>query len=87
MLAGLYSAATGMNAAAKNHEVIARNLAHSSVPGFRRQMLVSETFESALESAILPAGREAWGVSPMEVVTDFGQGVLQRTEQPRAVDH
>lgn len=82
MLAGLYSAATGMNAAAKNHEVIARNLAHSSVPGFRRQMLVSETFESALESAILPAGREAWGVSPMEVVTDFGQGVLQRTEQP-----
>lgn len=82
MLAGLYSAATGMNAAAKQHEVIARNLAHSNVPGFRRQIMVSETFESALQTAVLPSGHEAWGVSPKVVVTDFGQGIIQRTEQP-----
>ena len=33
MLAGLYSAATGMNTAAEQHEIIARNLAHANVPG------------------------------------------------------
>lgn len=83
MLAGLYSAATGMNAAAERHEIIARNLAHANVPGFRRQLMVSQTFESAINKEFQPpSGREAWGVATMDAVTDFGQGVLQRTERP-----
>jgi flagellar basal-body rod protein FlgF len=83
MLAGLYSAATGMNAAAEQHEVIARNLAHASVPGYRREVMVSQTFEAALNSELPPpSGHEAWGVETLDVVTDFGQGPLQRTEQP-----
>lgn len=83
MLAGLYSAATGMNAAAEQHEIIARNLAHASVPGYRREIMVSQTFEAALNSEMPPpSGHEAWGVETMDVVTDFGQGPLQRTEQP-----
>src|SRR5688572_15770386 len=82
MLAGLYSAATGMNAAAEQHEVIARNLAHASVPGYRREIMVSQTFEAALNAVAPPSGHEAWGVETQEVVTDFGQGPLQRTDQP-----
>lgn len=83
MLAGLYSAATGMNTAAEQHEIIARNLAHANVPGFRRQVMVSETFEAALGAAISPpSGHEAWGAAPEGVVTDFGQGPMHRTEQP-----
>ena len=83
MLAGLYSAATGMNAAAEQHEVIARNLAHASVPGYRREIVVSQTFEAALNSELPPpSGHEAWGVESLHVITDFGQGPLQRTEQP-----
>jgi len=83
MLAGLYSAATGMNAAAERHEIIARNLAHAAVPGFRRQLLVSQTFESAIDGAFQPpSGREAWGVATKGAVTDFGQGTLLRTDQP-----
>lgn len=83
MLAGLYSAATGMNAAAEQHEIIARNLAHASVPGFRREIMVSQTFEAALgEEFVPPSGREAWGVDTLEAVTDFGQGPLQRTGNP-----
>lgn len=83
MLAGLYSAATGMNAAAEQHEIIARNLAHASVPGYRREIMVSQTFEAALNSELPPpSGHEAWGVQTLESVTDFGQGPLQRTEQP-----
>lgn len=72
-----------MNAAAEQHEIIARNLAHASVPGYRREIMVSQTFESALNSEMPPpSGHEAWGVETMDVVTDFGQGPLQRTEQP-----
>lgn len=83
MLAGLYSAATGMNTAAEQHEIIARNLAHSGVPGYRRQVMVSETFEAALGAAIAPpSGHEAWGAAKEGVVTDFGQGPIHRTERP-----
>lgn len=83
MLSGLYSAATAMNAAAARHEAIARNLAHSGVPGFRRQVVVTQTFESALDAAQIPTQpMELWGVATFETVTDFGQGPLQRTEQP-----
>jgi flagellar basal-body rod protein FlgF len=83
MLSGLYSAATGMNSAAAQHEVIARNLAHANVPGFRRSVVVSQTFESAMEEArqahIL---RESWGVADAAIQTDFGAGALQYTESP-----
>jgi flagellar basal body rod protein FlgG len=83
MLAGLYSAATGMNTAARQHEIIARNLAHASVPGYRRELMVSQTFEAALGAEMVPpSGHEAWGVQAMDVVTDFGQGPIHRTEQP-----
>jgi flagellar basal body rod protein FlgG len=80
MLAGVYSAASGMDAAATQHEVIARNLAHAAQPGFRRSLVVYPTFESTLSTAgVSPTGREAWGVGAPRVVTDFTSGVVQHT--------
>ena len=83
MLSGLYSAATAMEGAATQHEVVAHNLANSHVPGFRRAVVVSQTFESALSEAqqngIL---HEAWGVADPVVVTDFTSGPLQQTGSP-----
>lgn len=83
MLSGLYGAATGMNAAAAQHEVIARNLAHSQVPGFRKGLVVMRTFESALDAAQQAQVRgEAWGVALAQTATDFSPGGLQRTGAP-----
>lgn len=83
MLSGLYSAATGMNASAAQHEIIARNLAHANVPGFRRSVMVSQTFESALTDARkAQVNREAWGVAEAAVRTDFGAGTIQYTQAP-----
>jgi flagellar basal body rod protein FlgG len=83
MLSGLYSAATGMNASAAQHEIIARNLAHANVPGFRRSVMVSQTFESALDDARkVQVRREAWGVAETGVRTDFGAGTIQYTQAP-----
>jgi flagellar basal body rod protein FlgG len=83
MLSGLYSAATGMNASAAQHEVIARNLAHANVPGFRRSVMVSQTFESAMDDARQEqVEREQWGVAEAAVRTDFGAGTIQYTQQP-----
>lgn len=48
MIRGLYSAATAMDAADQNHEVVASNLAHANVAGFRRRGVAMETFDSAL---------------------------------------
>jgi len=49
MLPGLYSAATGLEVATRNQEIISHNLAHVSVPGFRRSVVSFESFEAAVE--------------------------------------
>ena len=47
MFQGVYSAATALDAAARSHEVISRNLAHVNVPGFRRRQIALEQFDPA----------------------------------------
>jgi flagellar basal-body rod protein FlgF len=44
MLQGYYSAASGMSAALQNQDILAQNLAHAPVPGYRRQGLSFESF-------------------------------------------
>lgn len=80
MLSGLYGAATAMAAAELGQEITARNLAHIGVPGFRRSVRTSTTFESVLQ------GQEAStslnsnvGVSASGTATDFSAGKMQRT--------
>ena len=82
MLSGLYSAATALDAATTQHEVISRNLAHAHQPGYRREVAVFPSFESALHQAQgVTSGQEAWGVAAAEVVTDFSAGSIQHTER------
>lgn len=80
MLSGLYGAATAMAAAELGQEIIARNLAHLDVPGFRRSVPVSTTFESVLQqteaSAMLSPNV---GVSVSAQATDFSEGTMQHT--------
>lgn len=44
MLRGYYSAASGMSGALQNQDILAQNLAHAPVPGYRRQSAVFEAF-------------------------------------------
>ncbi|MCA9216903.1 MAG: flagellar hook-basal body protein [Planctomycetales bacterium] len=76
MLSGLYSAATALTVAQHRHEATAHNLAHASVPGYRRITSSTETFESAM-SAVQPA--EGRGVLSLPDQTDFTSGPVQTT--------
>jgi flagellar basal body rod protein FlgG len=79
MLTGLYSAATGLNAAERIHELIAENLAHVSVPGYRGQSLALHTFEEAMQGTLPTPSPEGHGSWPGEMRTDFSTGPIQRT--------
>ena len=59
MIRGLYSAATALDAAAQNQELVADNLANASTPGFRRHGLIFQTLQQSLndgsDAAIPPS--------------------------------
>jgi flagellar basal-body rod protein FlgF len=79
MLRGLYAAATGMEAAANSHEVTSRNLAHASVPGFRKML---STFE-AMRNAHADTPEENLAGTEVKTPTfDFTSGPLNRTGAP-----
>ncbi len=80
MLPGLYSAATSLNAAMKNQEVIAENLAHVDVPGFRRGIPIFESFQNVLNAEENRSPNI--GTNLDEVVTDFSEGRQQVTGNP-----
>jgi flagellar basal body rod protein FlgG len=80
MLPGLYSAATALDVATVNQDVIAHNLAHVNVPGFRRSVLSFSAFETALQNALRDANR--LGTQVDTVQTDFSPGHLEQTERP-----
>lgn len=80
MIRGIYSAATAMDAAAKRHELIAQNLAHLSMPGYRRVMLPQQTFESTLDSSGgAGSGYDSLGTASMNPVVDFSPGPMEST--------
>ncbi len=80
MIRGLYGAAGGMESAAQNQDVIAYNLAHANVPGFRRGGLVQGTFDQALAKST--AASAPLGSRPVAPYHDFSPGVLQHTGNP-----
>jgi flagellar basal-body rod protein FlgF len=59
MIRGLYSAATALDAAVSNQELVADNLANASTPGFRRHGLVFEAFQQAANTAAAQGGIRA----------------------------
>ncbi len=51
MIPGLYSAASAMRVADQRHQIVAQNLAHVNMPGYRRSVASQETFEKSLQGA------------------------------------
>lgn len=80
MLQGLYSSATALDAATSRHEVVARNLAHINVPGFRRSIVTTETFEMQFDEAL--GGGGSLGTHVDGIKTDFSPGGLEKTDRP-----
>jgi len=79
MLRGLYAAATGMEAAANAHEVTSRNLAHASVPGFRKSLL---SFEAMHNDRAAKGEEDLSGAQVNQPSIDFSPGPLNRTGAP-----
>jgi flagellar basal body rod protein FlgG len=78
MLPGLYSAASALDAATVNQELIAENLAQASTPGYRRQGLVFEVLTPDLVNGTAPADG-MYGTRPGGSYTHFESGPIQQT--------
>ena len=76
MLSGIYSAASALTVAEQNQELIAHNLAHVGVPGFRRSVLSVQSFENAFHSA---TGAQGHGSAVSTVASDFSPGPIVNT--------
>jgi flagellar basal-body rod protein FlgF len=79
MLRGLYAAATGMEAAANAHEVTSRNLAHASVPGFRKALM---SFEAMHNPLARKPEEDLSGAQVNSPSIDFTPGPLNHTGAP-----
>ena len=81
MNVSLFQAAAALNANSRWQEVIADNLASSSVPGYRKQQLCV----AAVQAGLMPAGGNSSGAAPMFTVpkvttsTSFQPGELKYT--------
>lgn len=81
MLRGIYSAATAMEAASRNQEIVAENLAHVATPGYRRQgtlfdVGVQQDDDLAAATQALGNGRNPTSF------TNFDPGPIQQTQNP-----
>lgn len=80
MLPGLYSAATAMNVADQRHQVVAQNLAHLNMPGFRRSVAHQQTFEASMDEA--SQGKFQFnllGTNLVNAEVDFTPGAFEHT--------
>lgn len=83
MLRGMYAAATALDAASQRQDLIAQNLAHVDVPGYRRQGMNFESFDRAIGSTSpeIETGN-ILGTKPTGTFTDFQQAGFQFTGNP-----
>jgi flagellar basal-body rod protein FlgF len=83
MLQGYYSAASGMSAALQNQDILAQNLAHAPVPGYRRQSLsFAEFVNSQNETAAPESNQPLHGANLARHTTSFDPGAYQKTGNP-----
>lgn len=94
MIRGFYSAASGLDAASSNQDVIAENLANVNTPGYRRRGLAFQVFEDVLANVPPPTTPEQaqrlaaldegglLGTLPTQVFNDFRSGPVQYTGNP-----
>lgn len=78
MLVGFYSAASALRAAELNQDVIATNLAHMNVPGFRRSSLTTSAFRDTLTQSPNSPG---FGTIEEGVNSDFTPGPMMATDR------
>ena len=83
MIQGLYSATSCLTAAARQQDVIADNLAHATVPGFRARGLAFSTYETNGLNAepSSPTGQIRGTDSSREFIS-FQAGEYQQTGNP-----
>lgn len=81
MVRGMYAAATAMDVAMQNHEILAQNLAHSSTPGYKNRGLTQETFDRTLDRVSSPTG-DIVGAKITGQFVDFKTGPIQATNVP-----
>lgn len=86
MLSGIYSAATGMDAASVRHEAAAENLAHAHMPGYRRRRVQQSTFNNVLNDVrgstngySVVNGTSVGPEENRQIQIDFTSGLLQQT--------
>jgi flagellar basal-body rod protein FlgF len=79
MIRGLYGAASALDAAFQSQDTFAQNIAHATVPGYRRVGLSFQPFNVAFDQA-----REgsALGTQPMVSYTDFRPGAHAYSGKP-----
>jgi len=77
MLTGIYSAASAMRTAEFQQDVIATNLAHLNVPGFRRSMMTVSTFKEELGAQQNNA--PGFGNTVEQLAIDFTTGPMVNT--------
>jgi len=83
MINGLYSAGSAMEASARRHELISQNLAHANMPGYRRQEMRHACMEHSFDDAYRNAVQfHSMGTTSDEILTDFTQGIMERTGEP-----
>ena len=83
MIQGLYSATSCLTAAARQQDVIADNLAHATVPGFRARGLAFSTYEASgpTPQASSSVGQTRGTDSSREFIS-FQAGEYQQTGNP-----
>jgi len=81
MEGGLYRAANGMLLESRRQESIAQNLAGSSIPGFKRQYLVSNSFSDTLAGVTNSSTGNGATTTLGSTRYDFTPGVVKRTDR------
>ena len=77
MLSGIYSASTALRTAEFQQDVVATNLAHINVPGFRRSSVAISTFAEELDAQSTDAPGYGNRVESLDV--DFSLGPMVET--------
>lgn len=82
MIRGMYSAASALDTAATNHEIVAENLANATAPGYRRQGLLLAAYSPLGDTEASGPGDFLNDVRSQGSYTQFEAGGLQHTGNP-----
>ena len=89
MIRGQYTAGTGMMVQRRKMEVITNNIVNAETTGYKKEMLVTQSFEDVMlerinDPAVLGARRMVgpfdFGVQSDQIYLDFETGNLEQTE-------